>query len=55
MSEDYASRAKEIREQFGGDRERAHIELDKLLCEALRDHGEDELADEFEAQGKWYA
>jgi len=55
MSDDYAERAREIKENIGGSTEVCHIRLDELLCEALREHGEDELVDEYEEQGKWYA
>lgn len=55
MTQDYAERMREIKEKYGGDRQGAHIEMDEVLCEALRDHGEDELVDEFESYMKWYA
>lgn len=52
---DYAERLREIKEEFGGDRQKAHIKMDEVLCEALRDYDEDELVDEFEGYGKFYA
>lgn len=52
---DYAERARAIKKRIGVDREAVHVELDELLCEALRDYGEDELVEEFEEQRKWYA
>ena len=55
VSSEYGKAAQDVCEKFGGDREVVHIKLDELLCEALREHGEDELVEVFEAQGKWYA
>lgn len=52
---DYAAKIQEIKDQYGGDREVVHIKMDEVLCEALREHGEEELVEEFEDYGKWYA
>lgn len=52
---DYAAKIREIKEKYGGNRQEAHIKMDEVLCEALREHGEEELVEEFEGYGKWYA
>jgi hypothetical protein len=53
MSDDYASRARDLAQS--GDVEGRHIRLDELLCEALEEHGEEELVEVFRDTGKWYA
>lgn len=52
---DYADKIREIKDEYGGDKQKAHALMDEVLCEALREHGEGELVEEFENYGKWYA
>lgn len=41
--------------QFGYDEEKAHLDLDDLLCDILLAEGYDKVVELFCEQDKWYA
>jgi len=57
MNTDYAdtvAKMKEIAAHSEGDREKAHIEADDLLCKYLRSTGRNALVNAYERVAKWY-
>ena len=50
-----AARMRNIGKENGGDLEGSHGDADALLCEILREHGYNELVNEFHKLDKWYA
>lgn len=51
----FAERMREIASQYAKDIEVCHAEMDKLMCETLRNVGYGEGVDIFENTDKWWA
>lgn len=52
-AEDFVIKIKFASQRIGT--EEAHMEMDKLMCEKLRELGYGKAVDIFESTGKWYA
>lgn len=51
----FAERMREIASQYADDKEVCHEEMDKLMCETLRNVGYGKGVDIFENTDKWWA
>lgn len=51
----FAERMREIQAKYGADKEVAHTEADKLICQLLKELGYEEGAAVFEEANLWYA
>ena len=53
--EEFTKKMQQIFDDFGGDEEAAHGEMDDLMCEVLIELGYKEGIEIFDKQEKWYA
>lgn len=51
----FAHRMQKLYEEYGGDREAVHAEMDDLMCNLLRSLGYGKGVEIFESTDKWYA
>ena len=53
--DDFARRMRNAKNDFHGDPELTHMEMDELMCKLLRKLGYSEGVEIFESTFKWYA